>query len=507
MFHLPPIVATLLVILGIIVLFSLRGDDGPPPSKALWIPMAWLFLVSSRYISMWLGLAPTMNTPQAFTEGSPIDRIVFIGLIVAALLVVIDRAEQVGPLLRGNAPVVLFFSFCAVSIFWSDFPFVAVKRWIKAVGDVLMVLIIVTEPDPLEALLGLITRLGFLLFPLSVLFIKYYPALGRVAANSGMEFTGVAMQKNQLGIICVVYGLGFLWILRRTYRERSNPHRRRRLWAYAAIVFTIGWLLLRCNALTSITALTVAGSLMWLATKPALIRNSALVHILVLAAIMGSLFAVFFDSSGLLLSSLGRDSTLTGRTLIWSLVLQIPNSPWLGAGFESFWLGDRLLWLRDALPNLPINEAHNGYLEVYLNLGWIGVGFLGLLLATGYRRVIAMLRRNPEMGSLFLGFFIAALIYSLTEAAFRMMSSAWIFFLIATFGASRANVEARLTQAESDLIQPEPEAADASVGPVQPPWWDPGEAAATAGADWNQMMGWSADSGVAAFPGEGSHVG
>ena len=88
MFHLPPIIATLIVITGIIGLFHLRGHDGVPPSKALWIPMAWLFLVSSRYISMWLGLAPTMNTPQAFTEGSPIDRIVFIGLIVAALMVV-----------------------------------------------------------------------------------------------------------------------------------------------------------------------------------------------------------------------------------------------------------------------------------------------------------------------------------------------------------------------------------------------------------------------------------
>lgn len=507
MFHLPPIIATVIVIIGIIGLFYLRGDDGPPPSRALWIPMAWLFLVSSRYISMWLGLAPTMNTPQAFTEGSPIDRIVFIGLIVAALLVVISRQEQVAPLLRKNAPVVLFFSFCAVSIFWSDFPFVALKRWIKAVGDVLMVLIIVTEPDPLNALLGLITRLGFVLFPLSVLFIKYYPALGRVAANSGMEFTGVAMQKNQLGIICVVYGLGFLWILRRTYLERSNPARRRHLWAYSAIVVMIGWLLLRCNALTSISALTIAGSLMLLATRPALVRNSTLVHILVLAAVMGSLFAVFFDSSGVLLSSLGRDSTLTGRTLIWGLVLQIPISTWLGAGFESFWLGDRLLWLRDALPNLPINEAHNGYLEIYLNLGWIGVGFLVLLLATGYRRVIAMLRRNPEAGSLFLGFFMSALIYSLTEAAFRMMSSAWIFFLIATFGASRAGVEDQLTQAESDLVQLDPEAPDTTSGAVPPPWWSPGEAAATAGSDLNQLMGWSTGPGAAAFPEEGDHVG
>ena len=118
-----------------------------------------------------------------------------------------------------------------------------------------------------------------------------------------------------------------------------------------------------------------------------------------------------------------------------------------------------------------------------------------------------MLRRNPEAGSLFLGFFMSALIYSLTEAAFRMMSSAWIFFLIATFGASRASVEDQLTQAESDLVQLDPEAPDTTSGAVPPPWWSPGEAAATAWSDLNQLMGWSTGPGAAAFPEEGDHVG
>ena len=147
-------------------------------SKALWIPAVWLFLTSSRARSLWLGMAPSfkgVDATEAYMEGSPIDRAVLMGLVIAALAVVISRMERVGPLLRKNGPILLFFAFCAVSILWSDFPFVAFKRWIKSVGDLAMVLIILTEPDPMGALKRLITRLGFILFPLSILLQQVLP--------------------------------------------------------------------------------------------------------------------------------------------------------------------------------------------------------------------------------------------------------------------------------------------------------------------------------------------
>jgi O-antigen ligase len=300
-----------------------------------------------------------------------------------------------------------------------------------------MVLIILTESDPMGALKKLVTRLGFLLFPLSILLIKYYPSLGRRLTNSWtMEATGVAMQKNSLGIICMLFGVGFLWCFSAVYRDRRKADRRRRLLAYGTIIAMIVWLLLACNSLTSITGLTMAGGVMWLARRPS--RKPAAVHLLVLAVLGISLTALFLDPGGNLVGALGREATFSGRTLIWSLVLSQHENPWVGTGFESFWLGDRLQALTDALPNLGINEAHNGYLEVYLNLGWAGVTLLALLLVTGYRKVIAALREDPERGSLLLGLFLATLFESLTEAAFRMMYSSWVFLLLAIMAASKA---------------------------------------------------------------------
>jgi O-antigen ligase len=439
----PPALASLIFTIGILGLFHLDRNRGPGMSKALWIPAAWLFLICSRPVSLWLGMASDFkaaDATEAYVEGSPIDRNVFFLLLFAALAVlVVSRSGRVEQLLRRNIPILLYFSFCAVSIAWSDFPFVALKRWIKALGDVGMVLILLTEPAPLASLKRLLTRLGFLLFPLSVLFIKYYPDIGRRLTMSWTEeATGVTTQKNELGLDCMMYGVLFLWMFVCAYRERGDPSRRRRLFAYGTIIATIIWLLSQCNSTTSITGLIAAGGVMWIASRPS--RRPAVVHLLVVAVLGLVITALFFDSGGGMVEALGKNATFSGRTDIWRMVLAMHTNPWIGTGFESFWLGPRLLKMRTALPNFPINEAHNGYLEAYLNLGWAGICFIALLLVTAYKRVISGIRRNPSKASLFLGFLLCTLFYSFTEAGFRVMSPSWFFLLLVVVAGSHATI-------------------------------------------------------------------
>lgn len=431
----PPIVASAIFAIGILGLFYLDRGHEARTSKALWIPTIWLLITSSRPFSFWLGMAPTAGS-NVYLEGSPIDRTIFICLGAAALAVIIGRSQRVGPHLHKNFPLLLYIMYCGGSIFWSDFPVVAFKRWIKLVEVTVVVLIIMTEPEPMAAVKRLVTRVGFLLIPLSVLFIKYYPTLGRRPTNgTGLDYTGVTTQKNTLGVICMVYGVGLLWMLLCVYRDRENPSRRRRLMAYGAVLLMIVWLLSKCNSMTSIAGLTMAGIVMVFSTRPSLVRKRAVVHLLVLAVIGISLFAIFFQQGGGLLKDIGRNSTLTGRTQVWSIVLSIPNNRWVGTGYASFWLGHRLQEIWQAMPNLHIDEAHNGYIEVYLNLGWVGVSLIALLLGTAYRKIITLFRQDPEKGALLLGFLLIVIFESLTEAAFRMMSPTWFFFNLVLLAA------------------------------------------------------------------------
>src|SRR5215471_7214272 len=109
-----PSLATLLFVIGIACLFYFDRDKDVRVSKALWIPMLWLFICLSRSVSQWLGMSPPPeDMATVYLEGSPIDRAVFIGLEVAALIVVVAR-RRVGSILAQNWPICLFFSYAAL---------------------------------------------------------------------------------------------------------------------------------------------------------------------------------------------------------------------------------------------------------------------------------------------------------------------------------------------------------------------------------------------------------
>ena len=434
----PPFIASIICGIGIAGLFYLDRGEKPLVSRALVIPAVWMLLNTTHPLSFWLGMSPQGSyTTEAYVEGNPFDRNVALVLQLAALIVLCGKSAKVGAILRKNPLILVYFSFCLASVLWSDFPFVTFKRWIKALGDVQMVLVILVESDPFAALSCILTRLGFFLFPLSILFIRFYPQLGRRPTNSWtQEPVGVTQQKNELGIMCMIYGIFFLWMLLSVYRERKRPGRWRRMLAYGTIITMSAYLLSQCNSTTSIVGFASSAGVLWLASRQPV--RPALVHFAVLAVLGLSVTALFFDPGGGLVQSLGKDPTLTGRKDIWALVLDLHTNPLIGTGFETFWLGSRLEFMMHALVNLPINEAHNGWIEVYLNLGWAGLCFIALLIVTGYKRIISHIRQDPEKGCLFLGFLVCALFYSFSEAGFRFNTVSWFFLILVIIGASQA---------------------------------------------------------------------
>src|SRR5450755_1007130 len=216
-----PSLATAICCCGIASLFYFGRDNRVSTSKALWLAVIWIGLVGSRSVSSWLGIGATSNMQL---DGSPIDAAVFGVLMAAAVGVLIHRGFRTRTLLTANWAILIYFLYCLVSVAWSYHPDVAFKRWIKAIGDLAMVLIIVTDPQPRAALERLFSRLGFLLLPTSVLFIKYYGQLGRGYTADGEPMnTGVTTNKNILGVTLLVISLGTLWHVLTLLRERGQP--------------------------------------------------------------------------------------------------------------------------------------------------------------------------------------------------------------------------------------------------------------------------------------------
>jgi exopolysaccharide production protein ExoQ len=427
----PPSIAAAIFAIGILVLFVLDRQPSVRTSVALWIPVIWVLINGSRPISLWMQSGRVVDSPSAILDGSPLDALVYGILIAASIFVIAARRQQVGALLRANGPVLVFFLYCGISVLWSDFPFVAFKRWTKSVGELIVVLTVLTEPEPVAAIGRLVKRAGLLLLPISILLIKYYPMLGRGYSQwDGTLFNvGVATNKNLLGMICLILGLGALWRFLKLYRSEKSSSRTRQMLAQGVVMGIAIWLLWEANSVTSFSCFAMAGGLMVVTSFSAFARKRTIIHILVIAMIAVTISALFFQVGGGVLEGMGRNSTLTGRTEIWRLVLSIAGNPLIGTGFESFWLGDRLNKVWD-IYWFHLNEAHNGYLEVFLNLGWIGITLLAVMMMTGYRNIISSFQQNPEEAGLRLAYFITATIYSFTEAGFRMMSPVWFFFLL-----------------------------------------------------------------------------
>lgn len=441
--------ATLVFILGILGLFVLDRDRGGRTSFAIWIPVIWLSIGGSRMVSQWLAMAPNApSADQQLLEGSPLDRNILTGLTITGVAVLISRGKKVGQLIETNGPLVLFFLYCGISVLWSDYPFVAFKRWIKTIGDLIMVLIVLTEQDRLASIKQLLARLGFLLIPTSILLIKYYGEIGRGYANYTWEpvVTGVTTGKNLLGMVCFICGLGALWRLAQAVGERGDARRRGPLIAQVTLFGMVLWLFWLANSMTALLCFLLAASMLVATSFLGLARKLSTVHLMVVGALSVSASILFLGVGSSALSAVGRDPTLTGRTEVWEVALRFAGNPIVGTGFESFWLGDRLrsIW---AIYWWHPNEAHDGYIEIYLTLGWVGLVLLAVVMVAGYRNILVDLQRNPVVGRLRLAFFVAVVAYNFTEAAIRGFHPLWVFFLLTVLAIPDDAMRSRVSEA------------------------------------------------------------
>src|ERR1700730_7428953 len=175
----PPQVALLLTICLIIFLFRRDIRQRPNVTGALWLPLIWMFIICSRQPSEWLDLFGLHLGGKSLEEGSPFDACVYFSLIAAGIYVLNKRQVQLSEILRNNQWLVIFFVYCFLAILWSDFPFVSFKRWIKVLGHPIMAMVILTEPDVIEALTTLMKRCAYMIVIVSITFIRYFPEWGR----------------------------------------------------------------------------------------------------------------------------------------------------------------------------------------------------------------------------------------------------------------------------------------------------------------------------------------
>jgi len=422
--------ALFICVLFILWLFARDQKLRPMPSWGLWIALIWIMIIGSRPVSFWLGGGFPVVTPGDYIEGSPLDRNFFILLIILGLFALLRRSLDWSKVLVSNRWFFAFFIYCGISVMWSDYPFVGFKRWIKDFGNVVVALLILTEKDPVQATKAVFARYTYFAILLSVVLIKYYPELGRYYNNWTWQpgFRGVATTKNELGCIVFICFLLLIWDLIEMRTVRDKKADKVDLLSRIVLLLMMFWLIGIAGSATALLSLILGTGVLLFMRFPNSRRYVR--HLGTYSLVMILLFYLVPNILKEFVGILGRDMTLTGRTNIWADLLSVPINTMFGTGYQSFWLSPVVedLWKKY---DWHLNQAHNGYLETYLNEGLVGLFLLMAMIISTGRKLKKELLAGNSYGILRFTFFAVAVLYNWTEALFNKLSLVWIILIIA----------------------------------------------------------------------------
>jgi O-antigen ligase len=205
----------------------------------------------------------------------------------------------------------------------------------------------------------------------------------------------------------------------------------------------IGWLLYKANSATSMVCLGVAICVILVSRIPVFAQKSS--RIFTFGLLMIIAFVVLESTIGLskliIVNVLGRDISLTTRVPMWFALIKMAGNPIVGVGYESFWLGERLqrLWQLYG----TIHQAHNGYLEVFLNLGLIGLSLKIAIIISGFIKIQKQLQGDYTFAILKLIFLVIVVIYNWTEASFMGVNNIWLLMFFSVLDVSDQQREVR----------------------------------------------------------------
>jgi O-antigen ligase len=436
------LLALALCLAAVVFLLRVERKQTPDVTRALWIPTVWMLYIASRPVTLWLK-AQTQD-PDA---SGPLDLVFLIILFLVALLVLSRRRSQWAGALSENPWLVALFVFMVLSVTWSAIPGTSLKRLIKDVLAVMMSLAVFSESSPRRAVESVLRRTTFILIPFSLVLIKYFPEYGvdygRWSGNQ--EWLGVAQQKNSLALMCIISSIFLIWSLFRRWRKEDPP-----VWRYQTvtevIILVLTFYLLGgpghslFYSATSIYAL-LAGLLcaawIYLREKSGKRVKAGLLMAMTAFIVLFGVVTIFISGTSIkfFASSAGRDSTLTGRTQVWtSLLPVVVANPILGQGFGGFWTSKT----RDAY---EISGAHSGYLDVLLGTGLAGLILVTMFLLSSCRKASRELSGDLYWGLLWICYLVITLVHNIGESSLdsftAQLTAVLLFFTICSSEKAR----------------------------------------------------------------------
>ena len=126
----------------------------------------------------------------------------------------------------------------------------------------------------------------------------------------------------------------------------------------------------------------------------------------------------------------GQDLTFSGRTLLWDYLLRdIRFNHILGSCYQAFWFPEshRIIDLNEIFYS-PFTQAHNGYIDVFLQTGYVGVGLTLMILVSYFKDYIQIKKPHP-----WVLFIIVTIIVNFQESTILRIGHTFNFMFIFSY--------------------------------------------------------------------------
>lgn len=342
------------------------------------------------------------------TEGDVRTQVLLAVLYLAiAVFAMLQFHKTMQAFFRNPALLALLLLACASPV-WAEASDLASRRALALVGTTLFGVVLATRYSFEEQLK--ILRWAFRIGAISTLLLGI-GSPGRVfsAVGGGGGVRGVFPHKNILG---GAMALAFLveWYL----KEKGMRGKFFRLVSLTAF----GVLLLASDSLTSILTIVAALGVTWVFRVVYTRLQIPLPAIVICVIAVTLCMALVGVETGDVLGLMGRSSDITGRTQLWQAVGQtILERPLLGFGFSSFWNGasSSSVVVEHQIRWAPV-YSHNGYLEIALSLGLLGLLLVAWMSASGLKRAWRQAKEGEShLDSWPLALFLFVAIHNMAE--------------------------------------------------------------------------------------------
>ena len=400
-----------------------------------------LMLSSGAGQSIFTGANATTSS-----EGQPVTQVVFGLMYLAIFLFLLTRFRKTALyLIQRERWTMLLCLWVLASTIWSGDPGETLRRALALVGTSMAGLYIGMRYDLKQQLkmIGLVIGIGAIA---SLAAGLLFPGIGFTPDGS---WQGIYFLKNSLGRNMAFGAICFALL--------AMSERRNRVVRVGMLVLCCALMILSKSATAVVVTFLIFAVLPF--RKALYLRIRPLIGLGAVVVVFGASVGFWFiDNADRLLQTFGRSSTLTGRIPLWQLVLkEIAGRPIMGYGFMSFWnswegerVSETVNW------EVAVPHAHNGFLEVWLGIGIIGLTLMLIGMWKIFRSSLRAARTHREIDQAWpLILLIFTVLYNLTETSFLGVNSLlWMAFVANSFWLVRNAEEEKLAFVPAEIQEP-----------------------------------------------------